>query len=133
MVFINKDGLEKIICTSRKPNAIELAKQLGYKIITTVKEQETILILKESFKHINCKTQCQVGKYRIDLYIADYNLAIECDEYNHKHNSSNYEEQRESYIKRKLNCDFIRYNPDEENFNIGKVINKILIYINKHQ
>jgi very-short-patch-repair endonuclease len=25
-----------------------------------------------------------IGKYKVDLYFIDYNLVIECDEYNHE-------------------------------------------------
>ena len=34
-------------------------------------------------------------------------------------------------IEKELDCVFIRINPDEENFNIFRVINKIHIHIKK--
>ena len=35
-------------------------------------------------------------------------------------------------IEKKLECKFIRINPDEENFNISKVNNKIFRHIKNH-
>ena len=47
-------------------------------------------------------------KYRIDIYLLDYNIAIEYDENNHKYYTYEKQELREENIKEKLNCKFIR-------------------------
>lgn len=70
------------------------------------------------------KSQYSVDKYRIDLYFIDYKLAIECDENRHNSKKEN-DEIRQNYIESKLNCKFIRYNPEEKDFNIFKVIGEI--------
>ena len=49
----------------------------------------------------------------------------------HKDKNEDYEKQREDLIKKELNCSFIRINPDEENFKISKVNNKIFRHIKK--
>ena len=72
------------------------------------------------------KFQYYIDGYKIDLYFPDYNLAIEVDEFNHKDRDKLYENKREEYIKEKLGCKFIRFNPDEKNFNIGNIISNIL-------
>lgn len=69
------------------------------------------------------------GKYRIDLYFPKYKLAIECDEFGHSDRPEGYDETRQEYIKNELNCRFIRYNPDSDNFSIFNVINNIINYI----
>ncbi len=63
--------------------------------------------------------------------IPKYNLAIECDEFNHSNRDPEYEEQRENFIKNELNCEFIRFNPDAKNFSTYDVIGDVLKYIEK--
>ena len=48
----------------------------------------------------------------IDLYFPKYKLAVECDENNHQNYEILGEKLRELYIKEKLKCSFIRFNPD---------------------
>jgi len=77
---------------------------------------------------IECKRQFKVGKYYIDLYIPSKKLAIECDEYNHNDSSYNNtkEIEREKYIKEKLKCNFIRFDPCSKDFIFEDFVNKIL-------
>ena len=69
--------------------------------------------------------------YRIDLYFHEYKLAIEVDELGHDDRNIDYEIQRQRAIQKELGCVFIRINPDEENFNIFRIINKINTHIKK--
>lgn len=93
------------------------------------KEQEIIGFICDCFKSITqINLQHRVGDYRIDLYLPEYNLAIECDEFGHKDRDENYEIEREEYIKKELGCKFIRFNPDSEMFKISDII----CSINKH-
>jgi very-short-patch-repair endonuclease len=52
-------------------------------------------------------------------------LIIECDEFNHKDRNKKYELERQFFIENELNATFIRFNPDDNNFNILDVISKI--------
>ena len=63
--------------------------------------------------------------YRIDLYFTKYKLTIEVDERNHCCTNEDEEKEREKKIKDKLGCEFIRINPDEENFDVFDSINEI--------
>ena len=85
----------------------------------------------ENFGGENMETQYSVLNYRVDLYFHDYELAIEVNEKGYKDRNENYEKQRQKEIETKLDCKFIRINPDEENFNISKVKNKIFRHIKK--
>ncbi len=69
--------------------------------------------------------QKRVGRYRIDLYLPDYKIAIEVDEYGHRDRDPKYEEYRESFLKRTLGCKFFRVNPDAADFNICKICGKL--------
>lgn len=65
------------------------------------------------------------NKYRIDLYIPDLNLAIEC--------ADNNDIEREAYIVKKLDCAFYRFNPYSTDFDVFKEIGslaKIIIAYN---
>ena len=68
---------------------------------------------------------------RIDLYFHEYELAIEVDELGHNDKSIDYEIQGQKSIEKELGCMFIRINPDEENFNIFRAMNKIHRHIKK--
>lgn len=135
-IYINKVGLIELLICSKMPNKDIFINWCNnkfnincYVIIKLCKEQETIGQIILAFKHLNYKTQYTVNKYRIDLYFPDYKLAIECDEFNHNDRDQDYEIEREEYITTKLNCKFIRYNPDHPEFTIFEVINRIIIEI----
>lgn len=92
-------------------------------------EEETIPYIIESFKDVyNPIYQYKVGNYFIDLYIPELNLAIECDENGHRFYDKQKELEREQYIKNKLGCEFIRYNPNDKNFKVTDVVNEIIKY-----
>ena len=76
-------------------------------------------------------TQCSVLGYKIDLYLHVYKLAIEVDEKGHRDRNIDREIKRQKVIEEKLDCTFIRIDPDEENFNIFKAQNEIFRYIKK--
>ena len=82
----------------------------------------------EVFKNENIHRQFICDKYKIDLYFIDYKLAIECDEIHHIYNKES-DKIRQEYIKTKLNCSFIRFNPYDEEFNILHLYNKIHTHI----
>ena len=71
------------------------------------------------------QTQYSLLDYRVDLYFYEYKLAIEVDEFEHDDRNNNYETQRQKTIEKVLGYEFIRINPDEENFNGRKSINEI--------
>ena len=104
-----------------------ISKKLGFTLydVINTKEQTIINSIKDAFKGEDMQTQYTVIGYRIDLYFHKYNLVIEVDELGHNDRNITYEIQRLQAFKRKLNCVFIRINPDAVDFNIFKEINKI--------
>ena len=91
------------------------------------KEQEYLSFILNSLKGIVvCEPEFTVGKYKIDLYLPEYRIAIECDEFNHDDRDTGHEKDRENYIKLMLNCNIVRFNPDDTGFRISNVMNHIL-------
>jgi very-short-patch-repair endonuclease len=88
-------------------------------------ETQTIGFIENSFSEaLRLKRQKLFGTYYIDLYFEDYNLAIECDENDHKDRDITYERTREQYLLEQ-NITIIRYNPNDKNFDLSDVLQKI--------
>lgn len=124
-------GLKRILSQCRSPKSIELAKFFNIDIHDAkycAKETTFInQIIAAIDGNIEYTLQYRVPDttYRIDMYLPDYNIAIECDENGHADRDPEYEAVREQEIKNKLKCGFIRFNPDSPNFNIFSVVNEI--------
>lgn len=88
--------------------------------------EQALQEFKISFKH-----QYQIGKYRVDFFIPEYNLAIEYDESYHELKIKE-DSEREKEINEILGCDFVRCSYKDSNIkNIIKILKKIGIIIGK--
>jgi very-short-patch-repair endonuclease len=131
--FITKEGVIKLLLKSRKDFDIreKLAKKLDIKInLHTDKvvaiETNCITLIKTGLPDDTIiKSQYCIDGYFLDMYLPEYNLVIECDEFGHSKYNKDKDNEREKYIKNKLKCEFIRFNPDAKNFNIITVIKEI--------
>jgi len=85
-------------------------------------EPEILRVLVAAFRDYQPQCQYSVGSYRVDLYLEGPRIVIECDEYNHLYYDGEYEVDRVVAITNKLNCRWVRFNPNVPNFNIGVVI-----------
>ena len=133
-IFVTRLGLKKVLANSKKPNAAQLSESLGLEMcIYTKVEASHIGNIRKAFKNILSIDEYAVGRYNVDLYFPSLNLVIECDQNNHNHYNRQTEKERENYIKDKLGCTFIRFNPDEPGFMIGDVIYKISKFIQEHK
>ena len=96
--------------------------QLGSRLHNVIytKEQTVLESIKNAFEGEDMQTQYSVLGYRIDLYFHKHKLAIEVDELGHADRNFSNETERQKALEKKLDCMFIRINPDEENFNIFK-------------
>ena len=118
---------------SRTPESCTFKRYLGFKLqdVISCKEQTVLESIKHTFEGENIQTQYTVIGYRTDLYFHEYKLAIEVDELIHNDRNIDYEIQRQGVIEKELGCVFIRNNPDAEDFNIFKEINKTNKHIKK--
>ena len=99
--------------------------------VVNTKKQTIINSIKDAFEEKDMQTQHTGIGCRIDLYFHEYKLAIGVDELGHNDRNIGYEMQRQKALEREFNCVFIRINPNENNFNIFKEINKIHRHIKK--
>ena len=123
-----KEGLRELVLTSQQPRAALLAEKLGinvHKHKYMSKENDSIEIIMGTFDGEEMIRQFHIGKYRIDLYFPAYKLAIECDEFGHNNRDVSYEVNRQKFIEEQLQCQFVRYNPDAQDFDAVQVLNKI--------
>ena len=145
--YVRSDFIEKIIKSCRGVKQcndgvkrLENEKQrenfrtiLGFKEydIMNVPEKTTLDSIKNAFEGENKQTHYRVLGYEIDIYFHDYKLAVEIDEYNHKDRDIGCETEKQIALEKELGCNFIRINPDKENFNIFKDQNEIFRHIKK--
>ena len=116
-----------------KKQRYELVDKLGFRLhdVINTKEQTVLKSIKDAFEGEDMQTQYSVLGYRIDLYFHKHKLAIEVDELGHADRNLSNEIERQKVLEKELDCVFIRINPDKENFNIFKEINKIHRHIKK--
>ena len=83
---------------------------------------ETIHYAVKGFTEL--RQQYPIGPYKVDIYLPDLNIVVECDEQGHSGYSQFKEEIREQFIAQEIGCKFIRYDPIYPK-QVGKIINTI--------
>ena len=136
-MYAREDIITPIImhCRVSTPKKLEFKSKLRFNQYVTIltKEQSVLKSVMHAFEGENMQTQYSVLGYRIDIYFHNYKLAVEVDENGHNDKNIDHEIQkaieRQKAIGKELGCEFIRINPDEENFNISKIKNEIFTQI----
>ena len=122
-------GLEKLLSASRSSESMKMTELLGMELARKwfpCIELDVITNLLHAFRCENVCRQFACEKCRIDLYFIDHKIAVECDELHHMSESNKIkDEMRETRLKQKLNCEFIRFNPFDPQFNVFELIGKI--------
>lgn len=78
-------------------------------------DNEIIGKIIKCFRNDIYKINYNIGDYTIDLYFEYYKIAVE----------NNNDEFRQLEIMRQLNCEFVTFDPNDENFDIFDIINRI--------
>ena len=105
-------------CRVSTPEAIECRSKLGFKrneVMLSI-EQSVISKTTKLFSNEKILLQHSALGYRIDLYFPKHKLAIEVDKKGHTDRDKRKENEREKKIKEKLDCKFIRINPDGKDY-----------------
>lgn len=133
-ILISRDGAIEILIKTRKrvsADVLHLFKK--FNIDTTnkkclTKEQQTLSSITNVFKTEDFNDQFKVGNYYLDLYFPLYRIVVECDENGHSDRKPGDERKRMDYVNNEIKIDYenwIRFNPDAEDFDISKVIGRI--------
>ncbi len=132
--FINYEGLLQLVAYSRKPKSIGLGNFLGFHLThkKTYHEMDIMNNLMKFFNASNIKyitpftvTLNHKKIYLIDCYLPEYHIAVEIDEHNHHDRDPIYEMKRERDLIKKLNCVFVRCNPDDAEYSTYELIGRI--------
>ena len=113
-LFIKMSCVKRTIAHARSPVATGLAKSLGFDVVDVhcvPIEAATSSFLMHAFHGESIKLQFQVGKYYLDMYFDEYKIVVECDENHDTQEQKTRDAERESYVKKKLKCEFIRFKP----------------------
>lgn len=76
---------------------------------------------------VETRRNFRVGKYLVDMWIPEHRIAVECDEFDHRHYDASKELTRQRFIEEQMGCTFIRFNPCDKDFCLAKLINDILV------
>ena len=101
---------------------------MQYDFILT-KEQLILTKVTSSFEGESMQIQYNALSYRVDLYFHDYKLAIEIDENGQSKGNTKYEMKRHKAIEQELCFQFIRIDPDKEDFDIFRAIHETFRHI----
>lgn len=109
----------------RNRNIANMSKNIKViKIIAPI-ETQTIGFIENTYKDcIETIRQFKINTYCVDLYFPQYKIIVECDEFGHNDRDPTYESNRENYLI-SLGNTMIRYNPNEDDFNLSNVLNQI--------
>ena len=118
MTVWSKQGAIKIArhCSTRE-KAKSFLQEMGVADQTVFFPEGRLLdIIESSMNGFSaCFRNYNVRGFRVDLYLKDLNIAVECDEHGHKDRHKWYEELRQEEIEKRLGCRFIgltHTNPD---------------------
>lgn len=122
--YISKDG-RRLIQYEMDDIGVDILKnKFKYNIRSARFEYKYLNEIQDFLNVMNIESipQYQVDNYKIDLYISEYNIAVEIDEEEHKY-KRDYDLIRQKYIENILHCKFIRINEGES---CGNVIARIV-------
>ena len=133
-ILITGDGVVEFLIKTRKrltPDVLHMLKEFG--ISTTnrkclTKEQQTLSAIANAFKTEKIEDQFKIGSYYLDMYFPEYKIVIECDENGHADRKPYTERDRMDYVNKEFDIEdssWIRFNPDEYDFDLSKVIGRI--------
>jgi prophage antirepressor-like protein/very-short-patch-repair endonuclease len=133
-ILITRDGVIEMLLKTRKrisPDVLYILKK--FNIDTTnkkclTKEQQTLSAITNAFKTEKFEDQYKIGNYYLDLYFPEYKIVVECDENGHADRKPYNERERMDFVNETLginDANWVRYNPDEYDFDVLKVISRI--------
>ena len=129
MTHLTFDGVKRLLARSRSLRSLELASAFGMTVIDNhiaPIETETLRFLMNVFCGEKMVHQFICEGYRIDLYLVDHRVAVECDE-NGAHGISRVSQdlKRQTFLQTVLGCRFVRFQPQSLGFDLAQVANDV--------
>lgn len=127
MTVWSDEGAKKLASFCRSQQAGHFLEDMGLaRMHVCCPESTTLDIIEASIKGFTrCRRRFTINGFIVDMYLDELKIAVECDERGHSDRNKWYENFRQEEIEERLGCKFIRFNPHEKNFNLGKYINTI--------
>ena len=120
----------QLLINSYKLRQIELGNKSITHPILIYAETAILGFIFEVFKEYKMVKQYKIGKYFIDLFFIEYNLAIEIDELHHELEvNKKLDIEREEYLILSLNCTIYRYKPHKDN--LYDIIHDIMNFVSQ--
>ena len=132
-VFVQNDLVERKIKSCRKSSKkmSEFKQKLGLdRDVVICDEQDIISALQVAFTEEIIHTQYCIENKGLDAHFPKYKLEIQVDEYNHEGRNFEYEQSRK-FMTESHGITIIRTNPDDADFDMNKLKNKIYTQIIK--
>lgn len=129
--FLDSSSLEFLAHRTGNTSVREILLDIGVKVPTLItrfaaKEYETTAQIEQCIP-LGWAKQYRIVNYRLDMYLPKYNIVVECDEAGHSTYDKIKDQKRTEIVNAILkNPIWIRYNPDEPDFNVNLVIGKIV-------
>lgn len=131
--YTTTEGVASLVYNSRLPESIDIARQLGIPLSLKFKkhfhEMDTLDTIMKVFRGEKMLRQYWVrigsAQRRMDLYFPQYNIALECDENDHKDRDPIDEANRTSFINITVEPHWVRYNPSPDSFDIIRVLGEV--------
>lgn len=129
--IISVYALKQLLYKTRKSVKIDFLNALrehfgiSVDVINPCAERIWIEVIKQSFQHFDAEEQYKIGSYRTDLCFPKQKIIVECDEHGHRKYEAELERERARYLVRE-GYELVRFDPYQNDFNIGKVINQLI-------
>lgn len=111
-LYLDLEGLKRVLSKSRKPNAEVLAKELGMEIINPdyiINKEMLFRIITGGFPDQSFKYQHVIGPFQVDIYFDVLNVVVEFDESHHSTIPQIASDNiRETFLIEATHCEIIK-------------------------
>lgn len=131
MMYVNREGARQMIrrCTRYVLRSVLAFFDVSPRDLRITIEEMCFKQLETALPEVEIDRQYGFGKYKVDGYIHEHKIAIECDEKSHRHKAA-FDQKRQKYLERRHGLRFVRFQPEDIN-SICRAIRQIQGYISQ--
>lgn len=135
-MYLNKNGLKFLFLKSKKNkpeifNKLEqtsFCKEIGLDLNSfnvSIIEEICLNTIINFFSFLNFFKNYKINNFYVDLYLPQYNICIDCDEFTFLVYDEFFQQKKDFYIENYLKYKYIKINPVSSTFNIIHVLKNI--------